>query len=73
MTTKMTRPCAAADRGCTCNGNTRAHNLQAHQRQMTKVAAHSTATCPKCDGPANPALLATWGHCVRCQNATIGR
>lgn len=38
-------------------------------RMKDNIAKHETDECPKCGGPANPTLVATWGHCIRCQNA----
>lgn len=49
-------------------GETVAHNLAWHDQTMRKLASYDTATCPECGQPANPKLLATWGHCVRCHN-----
>ncbi len=52
-----------------------AHNLHYIRKMLDKqaVANVSGATCPKCGEGANPTIVARFGHCLKCQNATIGR
>lgn len=49
-----------------------AHNVNAWNRQMDKLATYDTAVCPDCDGPANPKLVELWGHCIKCHKAQAG-
>lgn len=52
-----------------------AYNRAAIQRMRERqaVAVVTGAECPKCGGGVNPTILANFGHCLRCQAATIGR
>jgi hypothetical protein len=55
---------------CNCRGNVLVHNLNAVNKLRADAKAATTDTCPKCSGPANPALVKTWGHCMQCQKAS---
>ena len=52
-----------------------AHNLAALATMLDRnaVAVVAGGTCPKCEGPSNPTILARFGHCLRCQSAAFGR
>lgn len=52
-----------------------AHNLAAidRMRERQAKAVVTGAECPKCGGGVNPTILERFGHCIRCQSATIGR
>ncbi len=51
------------------------HNLTAIERMRAQqaVAAVTGGECPTCGEGANPTIVKLFGHCMACQNKTIGR
>lgn len=57
------------------NRETIAHNVR-HINAMRAQQAQASVTggtCPTCGEGANPTIVEFFGHCMACQNATIGR
>ena len=52
-----------------------AHNETALNAMLRRqhAAVRAGAVCPVCGGGVNPTILEAWGHCLACQNATVGR
>lgn len=52
-----------------------AYNVAAidRMRERQAQAVITGAECSKCGGGVNLTILARFGHCLRCQSATIGR
>lgn len=48
------------------------HNLTALGEVHARQARAATETCPTCGAPAQPAVLARFGHCLSCQRAAWG-
>lgn len=50
-----------------------AYNMAAIRRMTERQTAAATTggTCPECGQGANPAIVARFGHCLACQNATL--
>lgn len=56
-----------------------AETIEHNQRHIEVMRAEqalanvSGGTCPTCGQDANPTIVAHFGHCMACQNKTIGR